>query len=67
MAPEVIACDENPDATYDYRVRVERSECVLVDMFPHPPGLLNGNVCCVAERSVVLWHHCDRDGRGRAA
>lgn len=22
MAPEVIACDENPDATYDYRVRV---------------------------------------------
>lgn len=20
MAPEVIACDENPDATYDYRV-----------------------------------------------
>lgn len=21
MAPEVIACDENPDATYDYRVR----------------------------------------------
>lgn len=22
MAPEVIACDENPDATYDYRVSV---------------------------------------------
>lgn len=22
MAPEVIACDENPDATYDYRVRL---------------------------------------------
>lgn len=22
MAPEVIACDENPDATYNYRVRV---------------------------------------------
>lgn len=21
MAPEVIACDENPDATYDYRVK----------------------------------------------
>ena len=21
MAPEVIACDENPDATYDNRVR----------------------------------------------
>lgn len=25
MAPEVIACDENPDATYDYRVRTR--EC----------------------------------------
>lgn len=24
MAPEVIACDENPDATYDYRVRTSR-------------------------------------------
>ena len=22
MAPEVIACDENPDATYDYRVKI---------------------------------------------
>lgn len=26
MAPEVIACDENPDATYDYRVRISASE-----------------------------------------
>lgn len=26
MAPEVIACDENPDATYDYRVREPRSQ-----------------------------------------
>ncbi|TUB52973.1 Mitogen-activated protein kinase kinase kinase kinase 4 [Bagarius yarrelli] len=25
MAPEVIACDENPDATYDYRVRSTRT------------------------------------------
>ena len=24
MAPEVIACDENPDATYDYRVRCQQ-------------------------------------------
>lgn len=23
MAPEVIACDENPDSTYDYRVKTE--------------------------------------------
>lgn len=22
MAPEVIACDENPDATYDFKVRM---------------------------------------------
>uniref|UniRef100_A0A6Q2ZH69 non-specific serine/threonine protein kinase n=1 Tax=Esox lucius TaxID=8010 RepID=A0A6Q2ZH69_ESOLU len=28
MAPEVIACDENPDSTYDYRVRA------LCDMHP---------------------------------
>lgn len=26
MAPEVIACDENPDATYDYRVRLMRPD-----------------------------------------
>uniref|UniRef100_A0A8B9HV54 non-specific serine/threonine protein kinase n=1 Tax=Astyanax mexicanus TaxID=7994 RepID=A0A8B9HV54_ASTMX len=32
MAPEVIACDENPDSTYDYRVT---SVCVsLCDMHP---------------------------------
>ena len=23
MAPEVIACDENPEATYDYRVLID--------------------------------------------
>lgn len=23
MAPEVIACEENPDSTYDYRVSVK--------------------------------------------
>lgn len=28
MAPEVIACDENPDATYDYRVRC-RQPCLV--------------------------------------
>lgn len=27
MAPEVIACDENPDATYDYRVRIHSPTC----------------------------------------
>lgn len=25
MAPEVIACEENPDSTYDYRVSVKHS------------------------------------------
>lgn len=24
MAPEVIACDENPEATYDYRVLTQK-------------------------------------------
>ena len=27
MAPEVIACDENPDATYDNRVRNLKIPC----------------------------------------
>lgn len=29
MAPEVIACDENPEATYDYRV-LNQTEIVAV-------------------------------------
>ena len=32
MAPEVIACDENPDATYDYRVWVGRQPRVGSEM-----------------------------------
>ena len=32
MAPEVIACDENPDATYDYRVRAGRQPRVGSEM-----------------------------------
>ena len=28
MAPEVIACDENPDSTYDYRVTAALCLCV---------------------------------------
>ena len=27
MAPEVIACDENPDATYDFKVRPCERAC----------------------------------------
>uniref|UniRef100_A0AAQ5ZXQ9 non-specific serine/threonine protein kinase n=1 Tax=Amphiprion ocellaris TaxID=80972 RepID=A0AAQ5ZXQ9_AMPOC len=36
MAPEVIACDENPDATYDYRVRLPQKHsnlCMLSKKF----------------------------------
>lgn len=29
MAPEVIACDENPEATYDYRV-LNHTEITMV-------------------------------------
>ena len=32
MAPEVIACDENPDATYDSRVRAGRQPRVGSEM-----------------------------------
>lgn len=32
MAPEVIACDENPDATYDYRVRAFITSAVALDL-----------------------------------
>lgn len=38
MAPEVIACDENPDATYDYRVR--NSVFLTIALFPHTSLLL---------------------------
>ena len=30
MAPEVIACDENPDATYDNRVNIILLNSVLL-------------------------------------
>lgn len=32
MAPEVIACDENPEATYDYRVRPSPSSTQYSDV-----------------------------------
>lgn len=34
MAPEVIACDENPDSTYDYRVTAALCLCVCVRTMP---------------------------------
>uniref|UniRef100_A0A674NXA0 non-specific serine/threonine protein kinase n=1 Tax=Takifugu rubripes TaxID=31033 RepID=A0A674NXA0_TAKRU len=33
MAPEVIACDENPDATYDFKVRTVRSPHSFLALF----------------------------------
>lgn len=32
MAPEVIACDDNPDATYDYRVNPQPKDRNLFDV-----------------------------------
>lgn len=34
MAPEVIACDENPDATYDFKVHM----MVIYDINEVKPG-----------------------------
>uniref|UniRef100_A0A3B4E106 non-specific serine/threonine protein kinase n=1 Tax=Pygocentrus nattereri TaxID=42514 RepID=A0A3B4E106_PYGNA len=38
MAPEVIACDENPDATYDYRVSMRNLyvTCLFSSFTAHP-------------------------------
>lgn len=35
MAPEVIACDENPDSTYDYRVTAAPCVCVCEILWEH--------------------------------
>lgn len=35
MAPEVIACDENPDATYDYRVNPQLKNSPVFCFFLH--------------------------------
>ncbi len=40
MAPEVIACDENPDATYDYRVMLADSVLCVCS------GPSAGTDCC---------------------
>lgn len=52
MAPEVIACDENPDSTYDYRVRSAHF------VFPHM-GFRSLTMICffpVSSRAISgLW------------
>lgn len=60
MAPEVIACDENPDATYDNRV------CTC-PVFPFPLSSVTFLIlwCILAhliEWFVVSGYHCYRDG-----
>ena len=42
MAPEVIACDDNPDATYDHKVMtfsfrlIEFVICSVIQLFKNP-------------------------------
>lgn len=50
MAPEVIACDENPDSTYDYRVRSVGVHTNWV------PVIEDNTVICVSNRAISgLW------------
>ena len=58
MAPEVIACDENPDATYDYRVRastaaVESWHCVFVWRGHTVPVNVILSICVVFSCRVI--------------
>lgn len=49
MAPEVIACDENPDSTYDYRVN--RQFCLLMCCYYACVGI--GIVVLVLVKGIV--------------
>ncbi|KAF3826868.1 hypothetical protein GH733_009393 [Mirounga leonina] len=66
MAPEVIACDENPDATYDYRSDLWSCGITAIEMAEGAPRKsvmsmslrsslaqveLTGAACCVARRT----------------
>lgn len=47
MAPEVIACDENPDATYDYRVKLQpKKEMYLMSLTKTGQMCLSGVLPC---------------------
>lgn len=52
MAPEVIACDENPDATYDFKVLLCRQH-----LWGGGPlaGAGRANVSCVRRATCGLW------------
>lgn len=50
MAPEVIACDENPDATYDFKV------CLLtLHKFPAMPKHLTLRLVDNLLMALGLW------------
>lgn len=48
MAPEVIACDENPDATYDYRVRAGAALLLRI----------RGHLFCWLGPAKTVWKFC---------
>lgn len=51
MAPEVIACDENPDATYDYRVRESCSQ----EKKNKKPQQTNIQNLCSCSMNILEW------------
>lgn len=58
MAPEVIACDENPDATYDYRVRfrhVKADVGVLLLAFGRLCSVIGSFSAMVSVLQSDLW------------
>lgn len=64
MAPEVIACDENPDATYDFKVPVEspvQLKCHSVLLLQNASEYLC-SPSVITERFMVAGNNCDRDG-----
>lgn len=64
MAPEVIACDENPDATYDFKVPEESPvhlKCLSVLLLKNSSEYLC-TPSVITERFMVTGNNCDRDG-----
>ena len=44
MAPEVIACDENPDATYDNRNAATKIDKIYIE---HPLDISSLDLCTI--------------------
>lgn len=53
MAPEVIACDENPDATYDNRSDLWSLGITALEMAESQPPL-----CDLHPMRVSMWNMC---------